>query len=202
MIKYEYNFLAGIHFQGSLVFNNFKLSLLMYTSSDSEDIQNTAFERMHYTIHEIVGNSVFVDETDADTILNLNNANIPVLPIPHPGPYDQMIQMALMSKLNAIMEEYLVITDCEITSEKGNVTYTYSIEEQLEHIDLLPDTGDQWWNSATTDFGISYNNESWDDLSMGWYEDNDDNNDTNTTPEPIIEPSTDNDNIIDFNKKK
>ena len=77
-------------------------------------------------------------------------AGIQVLTVPQPGPYDQVVQAIIVTKLNAILEDTLVITDSEISSVAGGfVTYMWSSEDTDDEIhDLVNDEVDEMWWAA------------------------------------------------------
>ncbi len=101
----------------------------------------------NYFIDNIVSNAVFVRDTDSDNGKHLHSAGIRVITLPE-EPYDQIVGLALYAKLNAIMEQRMFITDCEISSRNGrHVSYMHAAEESIGPFELPG-----WWNDSGLTF--------------------------------------------------
>lgn len=184
-IEYKYDFKAGIHLSGQLWFNHFVLELELFPSTDNEMDQNTAFDRMHFVINDIISRSVFVNENDTDSILKIAHADIPVLTVPDPGPIDQVLQFVITSKLSAVIEGTFYIGKTKISSEIGNgVTYVYNYDEEDEdeetRTSIVNESPLSWWNDSEPRFvTLSEQSEldefvaaqTWEMMGLLWEED-------------------------------
>ncbi len=215
-IKNDYDFLAGIYFNG-LHFNKYRMILNLYTDTDSPQDQNIAFDRINYFLQEVVQCSVFVASDEEAIIAKYQAAGIPVLIVPAPGPYDQVVQATIVTKLNAILEEMLVITESEISSVSGGyVTHIWDSEDEEDEIhELINDESEEmWWASPEPRF-ISLKDDTeqvlkltWEKLKLHWYDESEEMpTEIIFTPDPELlkKPMTsDNDETIikmsDFNK--
>lgn len=180
-VKYEYNFLAGFYNDDELQFNNYILNLHLYINTEDDEDQQIAFRRMDFLIHDVVEKSVFVVETDTDTIRKFDRAGIGVLTINEPGPIDQIIQVTLVNKLNAIVDGKLKIFESELSSCRGGyVKYMYYITDELaENFNLISKNSRKWWNDnyprvtpieELKDVCNLKNSVSWSDFDLQWDE--------------------------------
>lgn len=195
-VKYDYNFLAGIYVDGELHFNSYTLNLHLYIRTLSQVDQQIAFNRMDHAIHEITTDSVFVDESDTDTIEKLTGVDINVITIPDPGPIDQILHMVLISKLNAITEDKIGIFESELSSSRGGwIRYVHYSSEELKEIEdgeMISNDPRKWWNDKTPRFvplgettDLFKQSNTWRDLDLHWEEEDDFEGETliNFTPE-------------------
>ncbi len=147
-IQQSFSFLAGVFDSTEgLLMNEYSLTLDLITNTVDSVEQNIAFDRVNYFIDNIVSNAVFVCDTDLDTSKHLHSAGIRVITLPE-EPYDQIVGLALYAKLNAIMEQRMFITDCEISSRNGrHVSYMHAAEESIGPFELPG-----WWNDSGLTF--------------------------------------------------
>lgn len=147
-IQQSFSFLAGVFDSTEgLLMNEYSLTLDFITNTVNSVEQNIAFDRVNYFIDNIVSNAVFVCDTDSDTGKHLHSAGIRVITLPE-EPYDQIVGLALYAKLNAIMEQRMFITDCEISSRNGrHVSYMHAAEESIGPFELPG-----WWNDSGLTF--------------------------------------------------
>ena len=138
----EFSFSAATHFEGTFMMNVYNLVLEMTVETDSIREQNIAMERIKYLIYNQFTNSVFVQDSEENAIVNYINAGLKVCILPD-EPYDQIITIVALMKLNAITENRMKITKITLGSElSDDVKFIY---ENLE-ISLpssLQDLG--WW---------------------------------------------------------
>ena len=200
-LKNDYDFLTGIHINGGLYFNKYRLVLDLYTNTDTPQDQNIAFDRINYFLQEIIQRSIFASNYETVAIERYKAAGIPVLTVPQPGPYDQIVQAIIVTKLNAILEDTLVITEAEISSVAGGfVTYMWTDDDGDEIHELVNDEVDEmWWTAPEPRFvSLPVPDEddedeadekkkaetlvelSWETLDLHWYEEA-------TDPEPDVE---------------
>jgi hypothetical protein len=142
-LQHSYSFLAAAYLpMHGVIFNEYHLSLNMVTNTTSSIEQNIAFDRVCYYVDELLNNSVFVQSSETEACRLLNTAGLKIITLPE-VPYDQIIGLALFTKLNAIMEGRLVITDSDIFSARGkNVIYLHSSDEATG-----PFENSGWWNT-------------------------------------------------------
>lgn len=218
-MKNDYDFAAGVLVGQELYFNRFRLTIDFYTNSDVIADHNTAVERMNYFIHEIVSRSIFVDETNYEAIINYTTAGIPVLTVPNPGPFDPLVQAVIVTKLNSILEDTLVISEAEMVSTVGGyMTYVWDAADDEDEIHNFVDEDDEvkWWASSEPRFS-SYPDGTdvddidekdnlqfvtWEMLGLEWLEDREDEDEDGLEIEFIPEKKTDGKiiKISDFNK--
>jgi len=149
-LKYRYNFLAMMHGSDRLYCNNYELKLYLTVNTDSEFDQDIAFNRMDFFIQEIISNAVFVHEDEPELLERYMNLGIPAIAIQEPGTIDHMILMTLVTKLNAICEDAVIIYNGEMSSVLGQgVEYVYFVDgEEI----VLSDQADKWWNDTGPTF--------------------------------------------------
>lgn len=144
-IEREFIFQAGVYFNGSFMMNVYELSLSMIVDTDSIREQNIAMDRIKYFLTDCLESSVFVNCSEKKVIEKYQAADLKVCALPE-DPYDQVIAMILLLKLNAITEGRLVITDIILDSELSDgVKFIYSIETVTE---INPFKAG-WWSEST-----------------------------------------------------
>lgn len=145
-IEREFAFQAAVYFEGEFLMTIYDLSLSMEVDTASIKEQNIAMDRIHYFLHACLGNSVFVQETEKKAIEKYLQADIKVCTLPE-EPYDQIITILLLLKLNAITEGKLHITDISLMSGlSDDVKFVYDVETVVNH--PFGDKG--WWACAST----------------------------------------------------
>ena len=138
----EFSFSAATHFEGTFMMNVYNLVLEMTVETDSIREQNIAMERIKYLIYNQFTNSVFVQDSEETAIVNYNNAGLKVCVLPD-EPYDQIITIVALMKLNAITENRIKITKITLGSElSDDVKFIYENLE-LSLPSSLQDSG--WW---------------------------------------------------------
>ncbi len=143
-IHKTFELLTGLHFNGRYYVNKYDFDLTMNVESESITEQNIALDRIKYYLHECLQDCVFVNQSDTDSIEKYMAADMNVSTLPE-DPYDQVVGVMLMVKLNSITEGRLVITDLTIESNMSDgVSCLHSIEE---NIGPFNDKG--WWNDVS-----------------------------------------------------
>jgi len=146
-VKRNFEFKAAVYFEGIFLMNNYKVSLTMNVETDSIKEQIIAMDRIKYLFQELLANSVFVQDTEKKVIENYINADLKVCTVPE-EPYDQIITILLLSKVNAISEGRLEITDIELLSEMSDdVAFIYDDSILLAE---SPFNKMGWWNDSGT----------------------------------------------------
>jgi hypothetical protein len=136
-------FTAGIYYGGSMAMNNYILKIYMLTNSVDPASQNIAFERLKYFVYSEINGTIFINRENDEQCQLLAKAGLKITMLPG-EPVDQLVGMMLYSKLNAIMENYMIIHETEISSDLGDsMTYLHCADENLG-----PFTESGWWNAA------------------------------------------------------
>jgi len=155
-IKHHYEFISGISIDGEVYFNKYSLMIDLYTLSGIPADQNVAIDRMSYFIHNTVARSIFINEADTKNIKLLTKAGLPVLTVPEPGAFDPVVLAVIVTKLNAILEDVLVITTAELMSEiNGAMTHVWEVIDLEDEIHSMVNGDDdtRWWSSPDPRFG-------------------------------------------------
>ena len=144
-IEREFAFQAAVYFEGEFLMTIYELALKMEVETESIKEQNIAMDRIHYFLHECLGNSVFVQDTEKKAIEKYMQADIKVCTLPD-EPYDQIITILLLLKLNAITDGKLHITELSLRSGlSDDVKFVYDTET----ISNQP-FGKGWWTDCNT----------------------------------------------------
>ncbi len=145
-IEREFAFQAGVYFEGEFLMTIYELALKMEVDTASIKEQNIAMDRIHYFLHECLGNSIFVQDSEKKAIEKYMQADIKVCTLPD-EPYDQIITILLLLKLNAITEGKLHITDISLMSGlSDDVKFVYDVETVANH----PFGNKGWWSDSST----------------------------------------------------
>lgn len=173
-LKKSFGFYTGLIYQSQFLVNHWNVNLDLITVSDDSNDHNTAYERMKYWIGRVLDDSILVGNTDPslDDVSRLNGRVI-VLP---DEPVDQIVGIMLYLKLNAIMENRIVVAATEIWSTQGDQTsYIHSTGENLG-----PDLSqDGWWSDSRPIYSwnrprntgnvVSLDRAAeWKDFGLGW----------------------------------
>jgi predicted Fe-Mo cluster-binding NifX family protein len=181
------NWRAAIWFENRLQINDYNAELSIHTNTTDHEDHVTCMARLNHFVYHELTNTVFIKQDDQDQLKALAAAGIKVTTLPE-EPIDQIIGIALYCKLNAILEERMIVTNVTIQSLLGdNVRYLHSSQESLGP---CSDTG--WW----TDPGPIHSNfkpaagskrvvklnrtPAWRDLDLGWSGTQELKNETNT----------------------
>jgi hypothetical protein len=99
--------------------------------------------RLKAMVSEEFTNSVFINQTNQKQIKQYLNAGVKCTTLPE-EPLDQIIGIMLFCKLNAVMEQRLIVLDLELSSELGDmVLHCHGVDE---NIGPFADTG--WWHDS------------------------------------------------------
>jgi hypothetical protein len=175
-LEYDMAWSAAIWFDGRLQINDYTAELSIYTNTTDQDDHVTSLERLNHFVYNELTNTVFIKQDNQEQMQALTTAGINITPLPE-EPIDQVIGIMLYCKLNAILEQRMIITDITIQSSLGdNVRYLHSDQESLGPCD---EPG--WW----VDTGPIHNNfkpaignkkqvvklnrtPAWRDLNLEW----------------------------------
>jgi hypothetical protein len=176
-LKYDFPFTAGIYHNGSFYMNNYTLRVLMATVSEDPNDQTTAFERLKYFIYTCMESTIFIDAAETEQCNRYVQAGLHITTMPG-APVDQLIGIMLYHKLNAVMENRMIVYETEISSAVGEyMVYLHSEEENTVGY-VQP----EWW--TTTDLihsefaPVNSDNvvaiphaTAWRDLDLSWTDD-------------------------------
>jgi hypothetical protein len=124
------------------------MTLSMSVETENLHEQNIAINRLKCFLNECLENSIFVQDTEKKVIDKYRAADLKVSSLPE-EPYDQIICISLMCKLNSILEGKLVIDEIEFGSHLSDeVRFTHYIDDPVGPFDK-----GGWWR----DTGISIN---------------------------------------------
>ena len=145
-IERDFTFQAAVHFEEVFTMNIYEIGLAMVVDTDSIEEQNIAMNRIKHFLSECLENSVLVHIDEKKAVDKYSAADIKVCNLPE-EPYDQIITLLLLLKLNAITEGRLHITDIVLKSVLSDgVKFSYDIESALSN--SFDSKG--WWNDSSS----------------------------------------------------
>jgi hypothetical protein len=122
---------AAIWFEGRLQINDYTAELSIYTNTTDQDDHVTSLARLNHFVYNELSNTVFIKQDNQEQMQALTTAGINITPLPE-EPIDQVIGIMLYCKLNAILEQRMIVTDITIQSNLGdNVRYLHGDQESL-----------------------------------------------------------------------
>lgn len=185
-LKRDFSFTAGIYYNNQVHMNNYNLRLWMITNSYDLNNHNTAFERLKYFLYNEIDSTVFVNSESVDACQKFINAGFKITTLPG-DPVDQLIGIMLYYKLNAIMEDRMLVVETELSSVMGDtMTYLHSAEENSDDL-KHPD----WWTSPdivhcdpevlqADNVLTMHQTSAWRDLGLNWGNEQEESNSDNT----------------------
>ena len=173
-LDYESNFPAVIVNGNKIYPNIFNYKLTLITNSDDEVIQNIAFDRVKFLLAEVFNNSIILNKSNPHYKFFQTLMSSKIVALPH-EPYDQIIGLALFSKINAIMDNQIVLVELSISSlAGGDLWYNIDSEDDLEIFkdDSSIKSKKPWWLrediQTSDDSGFANEQISWADLTLSW----------------------------------
>ncbi len=172
-LQYTMNFTAGVHYHERMVMNNYMLKVFMITNTTVAENTTIAFERLKYFIAEL-DSTVFVNSEEQLACQRYIDAGIKITTLPV-DPVDQIIGVMLFHKLNAIMEDRIIMVETELSSVLGDsMVYIHSENETAENL-VMP----EWWMTPDLvhcDTDLIDNDKvlaihqagAWRELDLGW----------------------------------
>ena len=174
-LEYDMHWRAAIWFENTLQINNYNLELAITTNTTNPDDHVVSLSRLNHFVYNEMANTVYIHQDDTAQIQALTTAGIKVTTLPE-EPIDQIIGIALYCKLNAILQERMIVTGAIIQSDLGDhVRYLHSDRESLGPLEQPG-----WWQDFTpmhTNFKSTASRKhvvklnrtlSWQDLEMEW----------------------------------
>ena len=173
-----FEFQAGVQFADEFFMNTYSMDVQFNVETESIREQNIALERIKYFLNEQLEHSVLCIGTEEAQIAKFLDAGLKVCTLPE-EPYDQIIGIMILSKINAITEGKLVATDITISSRMSDeVSCLYSIEENAGPFLLKG-----WWKDSSPSINditpkpsskkivkLNKPKSNWDDMALGWEE--------------------------------
>ena len=175
-VEYNHTFLAGyFDSETGINFNSYNISLSLYIKTTDLDNQDIAFDRIDFVLRDVLNNAVFIDENEEEAIEVFNSLGMNVLTVDKPGPVDNIIQITIVNKLNAITDDILSIYESKINSVKGgNITYNFFVDKRTAGT-YINESKYKWWNNPAPIFVDETDRECnfkeihfWDEIEMGW----------------------------------
>lgn len=173
-IQTNFTFTNGVHFNNTFYMNSYDLDVTFMVESEVIHEQNIALERIRYFLEYCISNSIFINQFEEKAISKYMDAGIRVCTLPE-EPYDQIIGIMLLNKMNAITEGRLVVSDISICSTMSEgVSCLHSMEEPMGPFVLKG-----WWSSSQTDINdiknknnkvvkLKSTKNAWDELNLGY----------------------------------
>jgi hypothetical protein len=141
----DFAFHAGLYYEKVFLINTYHVRLYMDVKVEDIIIQNIALDRIKHLFSSELDNCIFVHETNKIVIDNYNKAGLKVCTLPE-EPYDQIITLLLLIKLNSITEGRLVITDMTLGSRiSDDVKFICDIESPRGPLEASG-----WWTDSGT----------------------------------------------------
>jgi hypothetical protein len=139
-LQYDLDFLAGVYYEDQLQMNRYTVSLNLLTKTKDSVSTNIALDRAKAFVHGALESTVFINQDNMERaeMMQLMGINVTTLP---QEPVDQIIGMMLYYKLNAIMEDRMVVTQLDIASSLGDSVWYQHDEEDVSG----PFAEDGWW---------------------------------------------------------
>lgn len=142
-LKHTMQWTAGVYYGNEMRMNHYTAVFYMITNSRDAVNHNTAFERLKYFVYNELDSTIFINSANQEQCQRYANAGLSVTTMPG-EPVDQLIGIMLYYKLNAIMEDRILVEEIEISSVMGeHMVYLHS-ENETTDIAQKPD----WWTSA------------------------------------------------------
>jgi hypothetical protein len=167
------NFTAGVHYHEQMIMNNYMLKVFMITNTTVAENTTIAFERLKYFIAEL-DSTIFVNSEEHLACQQYVNAGIKITTL-QVDPVDQIIGVMLFHKLNAIMEDRIIMVETELSSVLGDsMVYIHSENETADNL-VIP----EWWMTPDLvhcDTELIDNDKvlaihqtgAWRELDLGW----------------------------------
>lgn len=174
-ITKDFNFVGGVYYENDIYMNVYDVNVHFNVESSNIAEQNIALDRIKYFFYSLE-HHVFINEQNSDICEKLTAANIKVCPIPE-EPYDQIIAIMLLTKINSITDGRLIADDISLTSRMSDGVYClHGLEENAGPFNLKG-----WWNENSPKITNSINftktkkvvklnkvQYNWDDLNLGY----------------------------------
>lgn len=175
-ISKDFGFRSGIYFGDKFLINDFRITLNLLVQTDSIREQNIAMERIEWFLTQKIDSNLFINSEKTKNIDLFRKAGIDIITLPE-DPYDQIIGMVLLLKINSILEKKLSATNIAIESlMSDNVKFHIDLETAEA---VLSDNN--WYNNSSTETNDLANNDysskivklfdnQWTEIGLTWKE--------------------------------
>ena len=168
-LQYDLEFLAGIYYEDQLQMNKYTVSLNLLTKTKDSVSTNIALDRVKAFVHGALESSVFINQNNMARAEMMQIMGISVTTLPE-EPVDQIIGMMLYYKLNAVMEERMIVTSLDLASTLGDSVWYQHDAEDLSG----PFAEEGWWHQASMQHETVEQGPVPENIvkvmSTGWYE--------------------------------
>lgn len=177
-IKRNFSFQTGVYFKDNFYLNVYTVLIYFDIETISAVEQFVSMERIRHFFHKSLENSILINENHTDIIEKYLDASLKVCTFPE-DPFDQMLAIMLVKKLNAILEGRMTVTDVSVTSVYSDeIHHLHSIEENCGPFNISG-----WWDDSSPKINninsmsstkskklvkLIKQNISWDDLSLSY----------------------------------
>ena len=175
-IQREFSFAAGVH-TDTFLMNQYMFTMYMIIGTDSFREQQVAMDRIKFFLGELLDSAILIKSSEKKSIEKYLACDFKVCTLPE-QPYDQIVAIMLLLKLNAITEGRLIITDITLESTTGDgVNFIHEVDDPLG-----PFEENGWWS----DPGVGISDEkkqrkkkivnlfkhapTWNDFGLYWKE--------------------------------
>jgi hypothetical protein len=177
LIEKDFDFQAGVYFQNNFVLNTYSITLAIDVNTDSIAEQNVAMERIKYLVYECFESCIFVDEAEAEIIKKYNDVGLKVCTLPD-EPYDQIVALIVILKLNAVCESRLRIEEIVLTSKlSDDIRFKERLETAQENFksnswyhDVTPNIVSNKKDKKDKDKIVKIKNNEWKSIGLLWNE--------------------------------
>lgn len=176
-LQYDMDFMAGVWYANQLQMNQYAISMNLLTQTSDSAATNIAMDRLKYFVQFHMQNTVFINQQYLEVAEMLKTLGVNITTLPD-EPVDQIIGIMLYCKLNAIMENRMIISTLDISSTLGD-----SVWYRHEDNDALgPFVLDGWWNRPSvqhdtvdlepaTEKVVKVTTQGWHEMGLEWEED-------------------------------
>jgi hypothetical protein len=168
-LQYDLDFLAGIYYADRLQMNQYTISLNLLTKTKDSVSTNIALDRVKAFVHGALESTVFINQSNMERAEFMQMMGINVTTLPE-EPVDQIIGMMLYYKLNAVMEDRMIVTGLDLSSTLGDGVWYQHDEEDVPG----PFGAEGWWHQASMQHETIERDPEPGNIvkvmSTGWYE--------------------------------
>ena len=138
-LKKTFGLYGAVVYDDQFIVTHYSSEISMLTITPDNREQNIAYERIKLFMNDIMDGAVLISQ-HSPRLDQYQNIGMRLITLPD-EPVDQVVGMMLYLKLNAVMENRMVITDVEIWSRAGDsMSYLHSSGESVG-----PLAQEGWW---------------------------------------------------------
>lgn len=173
-LEKDFDFIASAYIDNSVICNKYKIKIEMFTNTIDGIEQNIALDRIRHMLYHRFSNRLFISDQQNSVATQFRELGFKTVSLPE-VPVDQIIGIMLFTKLNAVMENKLIITQLKICSELGD--HMWYLQDSEEDFGPFEDNG--WWHESTDNVNnidnqpgkvvsLNKNKKGWQDLNLDW----------------------------------